>query len=260
MKLIKVIAAVVNLPFMRAVFAEFLGTTVFLFVSLATSISQNQPTLSSSTQVSLSFGISVTVMSYCVGQFSGAHLNPAVTIAMLAGLRLSLPRAVCFISAQLLGAIAASALLYGLIPPNIQGNLGINLVSPSVTLFQAVILEMIITFQLVLCIFVASDPRRVNSMHFAIGLSVILGHLAAIRYTGCGMNPARSFGPAVVTFNFQNHWNSFQIEVTFGSEIQRFIRMETRRASKSAANWRKLEGILSADVEHDLSLESRDLL
>ncbi|XP_019404069.1 PREDICTED: aquaporin FA-CHIP-like [Crocodylus porosus] len=80
--------------------------------------------------------------------------------------------------------------------------------APGVTSLQALAIEMIVSFQYILCILSTSENRRDPSKcgHLIIGLSVTLGHLVAIGYTGCGMNPARSLGPALITFVFTNHW------------------------------------------------------
>uniref|UniRef100_H3BBE0 Aquaporin 1 (Colton blood group) n=1 Tax=Latimeria chalumnae TaxID=7897 RepID=H3BBE0_LATCH len=207
-----------TLSFLRAILAEFLGTAVFVFASLASTIIWNQIPLNIQMQkahssdnpvhISLTFGISVAVMSYCMGPISGAHLNPAVTSALLAGLRISPIKAVSYIFAQVLGAITASGFLYGLTPGQYRGNLGINSLSPGVTQLQAVGIEMAVTFQLVLCVFASSERKKdlANCIHLVVGLSVTLGHLVAIGYTGCSMNPARSLGPAVIISNYKNHW------------------------------------------------------
>uniref|UniRef100_A0A8D2M833 Aquaporin-2 n=1 Tax=Zonotrichia albicollis TaxID=44394 RepID=A0A8D2M833_ZONAL len=74
---------------------------------------------------------------------------------------------------------------------------------------QAVTVELFLTFQLVLCVFASTDERRednLGSPALSIGLSVAVGHLLGIRYTGCSMNPARSFAPAVVVGDFSDHW------------------------------------------------------
>ncbi|KFQ69064.1 Aquaporin-2, partial [Phaethon lepturus] len=74
---------------------------------------------------------------------------------------------------------------------------------------QAVTVELFLTFQLVLCIFASTDERRednLGSPALSIGLSVAVGHLLGIRYTGCSMNPARSFAPAVIVGDFSDHW------------------------------------------------------
>ncbi|KAG6938268.1 aquaporin-5-like, partial [Chelydra serpentina] len=76
------------------------------------------------------------------------------------------------------------------------------------TLLQALSIEVIVSFQLVLCILATSGSKRDPSKGgpLVIGLSVMLGHLVAIGYTGCSMNPARSLGPALIAFEFANHW------------------------------------------------------
>uniref|UniRef100_A0A4W3GTE9 Aquaporin-1-like n=1 Tax=Callorhinchus milii TaxID=7868 RepID=A0A4W3GTE9_CALMI len=100
-------------------------------------------------------------------------------------------------------------LLYALISLSLSLS-GLKL-GKGVTPGQGVGVELIVTLQLVLCVFATTDKRRSDlsgSGPLAIGISVVIGHLLAIGFTGCGMNPARSFGPAVVTGLFQNHWVS----------------------------------------------------
>nr|XP_025042297.1 aquaporin-5-like [Pelodiscus sinensis] len=159
-------------------------------------------------QASLAFGSSVALMSYCTLPISGGHLNPAVTVSLLVAGKVRQARAGGYIMAQLLGGLTASALLYGLTPEHARGEIGINKLAPGVTLPQAFSIEAIVSFQLVLCVLATSGSRRDPSKggHLLIGLSVMLGHLVAIRYTGCSMNPARSLGPALIAFEFANHW------------------------------------------------------
>uniref|UniRef100_F6QBS5 Lens fiber major intrinsic protein n=1 Tax=Monodelphis domestica TaxID=13616 RepID=F6QBS5_MONDO len=80
---------------------------------------------------------------------------------------------------------------------------------PGVSVGQATIVEIFLTLQFVLCIFATFDERRngrLGSVALAIGVSLTLGHLFGMYYTGAGMNPARSFAPAILTRNFSNHW------------------------------------------------------
>ncbi|XP_019369858.1 PREDICTED: lens fiber major intrinsic protein, partial [Gavialis gangeticus] len=82
-------------------------------------------------------------------------------------------------------------------------------IHPSLSLGQATTVELFLTVQFVLCIFATYDERRngrVGSVALAVGLSLTLGHLFGMYYTGAGMNPARSFAPAILTRNFTNHW------------------------------------------------------
>ncbi|XP_006634313.1 aquaporin FA-CHIP [Lepisosteus oculatus] len=194
--------------FWKGVLAELIGIT--LFISLSISAAVGQPKASSPDQevkVSLAFGLAIATLAQSLGHISGAHLNPAVTFGMLASCQISVFKAVMYIIAQLLGASMASGIVYG-VRPNGTDVLGVNSLN-NVTSSQGVGIELLVTFQLVLCVIATTDKRRhdvTGSAPLAIGLSVAFGHLAAISYTGCGMNPARSFGPALITSNFKDHW------------------------------------------------------
>ncbi|XP_072342982.1 aquaporin-5-like isoform X2 [Scyliorhinus torazame] len=145
---------------------------------------------------------------------SGGQLNPAVSLALLFSKRISPLRALLYMIMQTLGATAASALLYVLSPEDVRGELGLNKPSPGVTQSQALAVEIIVTFQLVMCVFTIShkESNFKGSAIMAVGASVTLGHLVAIGFTGCSMNPARSLGPAIITTNFSHHWVNREIE------------------------------------------------
>ncbi|XP_073518956.1 aquaporin-5-like [Phyllobates terribilis] len=196
-----------SLAFVRAVFSEFVATLIFVFLGLGSAL--NWPSaLPSVLQISIAFGLAIGTLVQTFGHVSGAHINPAVTIAFLLGSHISVLRALFYIVAQLVGAIAGAGILYGVAPSQIRGNLAINQVSVESS-GLAMVVEMILTFQLVLCIFASTDSRRndnVGSPSLSIGLSVTLGHLLGIYFTGCSMNPARSLGPAAITGIFKDQW------------------------------------------------------
>ncbi|KAK7945384.1 hypothetical protein WMY93_001112 [Mugilogobius chulae] len=190
--------------FWRAVLAELVGMTLFIFLSLATAIGNtNNSNPDQEVKVALGFGLAIATLAQSLGHISGAHLNPAVTLGMLASCQISVFKAVMYIVAQMLGSALASGIMYG---TRRAGQMPwLNGVTPS----QGVGIELLATFQLVLCVIAVTDKRRrdvTGSAPLAIGLSVCLGHLAAISYTGCGINPARSFGPALILNDFTNHW------------------------------------------------------
>ncbi|XP_074545445.1 LOW QUALITY PROTEIN: aquaporin-1-like [Halichoeres trimaculatus] len=195
--------------FWRAVLAELVGMTLFIFLSLATAIGNtNNTNPDQEVKVALGFGLSIATLAQSLGHISGAHLNPAVTLGLLASCQISLLKAVMYIIAQMLGSALASGIMFGARPSTIN-SLGLNSLSNGVTPSQGVGIELLATFQLVLCVIAVTDKRRrdvTGSAPLAIGLSVCLGHLAAISYTGCGINPARSFGPALILNDFTNHW------------------------------------------------------
>ncbi|XP_032821344.1 aquaporin-1 [Petromyzon marinus] len=197
-------------PFWRAVFAEFLATAALVALGIGSTLRWGRADGSVDVvRVSLAFGLAVATLVQCVGHVSGGHLNPAVTFGLLVGCRLSAPRALLYMVAQVSGALAASGLLYGLTPAVQRGSLGLNSLGPGVTHAQGFGVEVLITFALVLCVLASTDSRRRDvggSLPLAVGFAVALGHLFAINFTGCSMNPARSFAPAVLTRNFKDHW------------------------------------------------------
>ncbi|XP_048868012.1 aquaporin-1-like [Brienomyrus brachyistius] len=194
--------------FWRAVLAELVGMTLFIVLSISSAIGNtNNANPDQEVKVSLAFGLAIATLAQSLGHISGAHLNPAVTLGMLASCQISVFKAVMYIAAQMLGAAVASGIVHG-VRPNGTEALGLNALN-NISASQGVGIELLATFQLVLCVIATTDKRRrdvTGSAPLAIGLSVCLGHLAAISYTGCGINPARSFGPAVITGNFENHW------------------------------------------------------
>ncbi|XP_032973435.1 aquaporin-5 [Rhinolophus ferrumequinum] len=200
---------VCSVAFVKAVFTEFLATLIFVFFGLGSALPWPSalPTI---LQISLAFGLAIGTLAQALGPVSGGHINPAITLALLVGNQISLLRAVFYVVAQLVGAIAGAGILYGVAPVNARGKLAVNELSNDTTPGHALVAELILTFQLALCIFSSTDSRRtspVGSPALSIGLSVTLGHLVGIYFTGCSMNPARSFGPAVVMKEFRSeHW------------------------------------------------------
>ncbi|KAM5179906.1 aquaporin-5-like [Mantella aurantiaca] len=196
-----------SLAFVRAVFAEFLATLIFVFLGLGSALNWTS-SLPSVLQISMAFGFGIGTLVQTFGHISGAHINPAVTVAFLLGSHISILRALFYIVAQLVGAIAGAGIIYAVAPANIRGNLAINSVNTG-NPGLALVVELLLTFQLVLCVFASTDSRRndnVGSPALSIGLSVTLGHLLGIYFTGCSMNPARSLGPAAITGIFKDQW------------------------------------------------------
>ncbi|KAM5179907.1 aquaporin-5-like [Mantella aurantiaca] len=194
--------------FYRAVFAEFLATMIFVFFGLGSAL-RWPAALPTVLQISLAFGLAIATLVQTIGPISGANINPAVTLAFFVGSQISIWRAIFYIIAQILGGLAGAGILYGVVPPAVRGNMAINALSNNTSPGLGLVVEIIITFQLVLCIFASTDARRsdnVGSPAISIGLAVTLGHLVGIYFTGCSMNPVRSFSPAVIVKNFRNQW------------------------------------------------------
>lgn len=113
-------------PFWRAVLAEFLGMIVFVFIGLSAAIGdKNNSYPDQEIKVAFAFGLSVATLAQCLGHISGAHLNPAITLGLLTSCKMSVLRAFSYMSAQLLGAVVGSALVYE-IRPETTASLGVN--------------------------------------------------------------------------------------------------------------------------------------
>ncbi|NXC57581.1 AQP2 protein, partial [Aleadryas rufinucha] len=188
-----------SIAFTKAVFAEFLATLVFVLFGLGSALNWPSAPAPSTLQIALAFGLAIGTLVQALGHVSGAHINPAVTLGCLLGSQLSLLRALFYVVAQLLGGVVGAAILHEITPADSREGLALNKLHNETTTGQAVTVELFLTFQLVLCIFASTDERRednLGSPALSIGLSVAVGHLLGIRYTGCSMNPARSFAPA----------------------------------------------------------------
>ncbi|XP_018532059.1 aquaporin-4 isoform X2 [Lates calcarifer] len=199
--------------FWRAVSGEYLATLIFVLLGLGSTINwaagEENPPPADLVLISLCFGLSIATMVQCFGHISGGHINPAVTAAMVVTRKLSLAKALFYVVAQCLGAITGAGILYLVTPAALRGSLGVTTVNSKISLGHGFLVELLITFELVFTVFATCDPKRTDlggSAGLAIGFAVAIGHLFAIPYTGASMNPARSFGPAMVTLNFEHHW------------------------------------------------------
>lgn len=155
--------------------------------------------------VALVFGLVIMAMVYAIGHLSGAHMNPAVTIAFTLARHFPLRDALAYIPAQLLGATAAAGLLYAAWTDK-PAQLGATV--PTVGNGQALLYELVLTALLMFVIMaVATDTRAVGaSAALAIGGVIGLDALFGGPVTGASMNPARSFGPALVAGEWSDFW------------------------------------------------------
>lgn len=112
----------------RAFLAELVATLVFVFVGLGSTLSWTGA-LPTVLQIAFTFGLGIGTMVQAVGHISGAHINPAVTVALLVGARISLVQTFFYVLAQMLGAVIGAALLYEFTPADIHGGFGVNQVS-----------------------------------------------------------------------------------------------------------------------------------
>ncbi|XP_022925599.1 aquaporin PIP2-1-like [Cucurbita moschata] len=209
--------------FYRAIIAEFIATLLFLYVGVLTVIgNQRQSSASACGGVGVlgiawAFGGTIFVLVYCTAGISGGHINPAVTFGLFMGRKVSLVRAVLYIAAQCLGAICGCGLVKLLKKANFNDlGGGATELADGFSPGAGLAAEIIGTFVLVYTVFSATDPKRkARDSHvpvlapLPIGFAVFVVNLATIPVTGAGINPARSFGSAVM-FNkhkaWDNHW------------------------------------------------------
>ena len=209
----------------RKVCAEFIATALFVLIGTGAVVSASS-TLDGSgsatfiVAVSLAFGLAIAVLVAATARISGGHINPAVTFAVAMTGRIKVSTAALYVAAQLAGAIVGSLVLKTIIAGPMEGHLGANAISVyngSGGLLSseigdgtgaALLVEAAFTFVLVFVVFATAIDRKGPShlAPFAIGLAVLVGHLVCIPLTGTSMNPARSFGPAVVANLWTDHW------------------------------------------------------
>jgi len=151
------------------------------------------------------FGLIIMVMIYATGHLSGAHINPAVTLAFTLTRHFPAREAVAYIGAQLAGAVAGALVLWAVWPDQ-PADLGATV--PSVAVGSALVYEAVLTALLMFVIMaVATDTRAVGAAAaIAIGATVGLGAIFGGPVTGASMNPARSFGPALVSGEWTDFW------------------------------------------------------
>ncbi|XP_035538568.1 aquaporin PIP2-7-like isoform X2 [Juglans regia] len=205
--------------FYRAVIAEFVATLLFLYITIATVIGYNKQADNPCETVGLlgvawAFGGMIFILVYSTAGISGGHINPAVTFGLLLIRKVSLIRAIAYMVAQCLGAICGVGIVKGILEDyyeDVGG--GANTVSPLYSKGTALGAEIIGTFVLVYTVLSATDPKRnARDSHvpvlapLPIGFAVFLVHLATIPITGTGINPARSFGAAVI-YNKDKAWD-----------------------------------------------------
>ncbi|MBQ8299168.1 MAG: MIP family channel protein [Clostridia bacterium] len=158
--------------------------------------------------IALAFGLSIVAMAYVIGNVSGCHINPAVSLAMLINKKLSVKEFVCYVVAQIIGAFAGAGLLYFIINNSASldvatTGLGANgygaLSSVGLGLIGAILVEIILTFVFIYTILgVTSDASKSSVAGIVIGLTLTFVHIMGIPLTGTSVNPARSLAPAVL--------------------------------------------------------------
>src|SRR4051812_10755273 len=211
-------------PLRRGI-AEFVGTFALIFIgagSILALTTQFEPAINGAqaqgvynglTLVAVAFahGLVIAVMASAVGHISGGHFNPAVTLGFLVTRRIAGMLALVYWSMQFLGATAAAALLRWFFSEHVRQltNLGAPAIGGGIDVWQGLVIETILTFFLVWVIFAtATDPGGTfkSIAGLAIGLTITLDVLMGGPLTGAAMNPARAFGPELLSRDWTDAW------------------------------------------------------
>lgn len=213
----------------RQLAAEFMALALFVWIGTGAAVaasfwSVDDADAGKLITIAIAFGFGISVLAYGIGHISGGHINPAVTLAFMVLGEQSIVSGVLYMAAQFIGAIFGSFIVWGcfasltqkcesgddgVCAANLQSdggfgpafNLGLNQVGETVSTGCAFLLELMGTFLLVITVLnsaVNSKSTAGNAAPIAIGWSVTLCHIILVPFTGCGINPARSFGPMIV--------------------------------------------------------------
>ena len=210
----------------RKAIAEFIGTFTLIFIGAGAIVSTGGNDL---LLVALAHGLAIGVMVSALARISGGHFNPAVTLGALAGRQITVRLAIVYWASQLVGALVAALVLFGIFPSSVwqpfhlgtpalgtTANLGWD-----VSVGTGILVEAILTFLLVFVIYgTGIDPKGTfNAVGgFAIGLTIAIDIMMGGPLTGAAMNPARWFGPAVVAGFFDN-WYVYWVGPFIGAVV-----------------------------------------
>lgn len=184
--------------------AEFIGTLVLVLFACGVAGQICATGVSGLIGTALAFGLVIVAMAYSIGNISGCHINPAVSIAMLISKKISVKDFCGYIVAQFLGAIAGAAILNAIVQD--PGKLGCNALYNG-DAWLSFLIEVILTFVFVIAILgVTSKESNGSIAGLVIGGALVLVHLLGISFTGTSVNPARTFGPALIAGNLGGIW------------------------------------------------------
>lgn len=191
---------------MNKYFAEFIGTFILVLIGCGSAVVAGSQI--GFLGISMAFGLAVLVMVYAIGNISGCHINPAITISMLVAGKISGKDTVGYLVAQFLGGIVGALILYFVASGKADYSLAVNglgqngygdLSPMKYGMGAAFLAEVVLTFIFLMVIFGATSPKAPGGFAgVAIGWSLAMIHMVGIPITGTSVNPARSFGPALI--------------------------------------------------------------
>jgi len=194
----------------RTALAEGITLFLFVFIGCGSVVAMARETSPGAALICIAtaHGLTIAALAGATSAISGGHINPAVTAAMVATGKITIIRGAVYVGAQLLGAVLGAAVLWGVVPLEWRGTLGSHTINPELSPFQALIIEIILTFTLVFVIFGnAVDAKGHGTIApILIGFTVTADILCGGYFSGGSMNPARSFGPALISGTWEYHW------------------------------------------------------
>ncbi|BFZ06225.1 hypothetical protein BsWGS_09264 [Bradybaena similaris] len=193
----------------RGAVAEFLGTGLLAIFTIGMGLKKEGEPGPPLLQAALGCGFFIAAIVSSLSNVSGAHLNPAVSIAFLVTRQISFTRFVVYTVFQTTGAVAGAGLLKVILPTMYVGNLGLTAPGPGITQYEALGIEILITFFFLFVILSLVDPGRddlAGSVPLMVGLTLFANVLFAANLSGASMNPARAFGPAMILGNYEHQW------------------------------------------------------
>lgn len=195
---------------MKKYLCEFIGTAVLVLFGCGTAVVTGGLTAGAPLgtfgvlTIAMAFGLSIVAMAYVIGNISGCHINPAVSLAMLINKKMDVKDFVGYVIAQVIGAIAGIGILYAI---GSWSNLGVESLGANgfgdasfvgLNMGGAILVEIILTFVFIYTILgVTSDDKKSSVAGIVIGLTLAFVHIIGIPLTGTSVNPARSLAPAI---------------------------------------------------------------
>ena len=196
---------------MKKYLCEFIGTAVLVLFGCGTAVVTGGLTAGTGIgtfgvlTIAMAFGLSIVAMAYVIGNISGCHINPAVSLAMFINKKMDIKDFLLYVVAQCLGAFAGIGLLYAI---GSNSNLGVASLGANgfdaasavgLNMGGAILVEIVLTFVFIYTILgVTSDEKKGSVAGIVIGLTLVFVHIIGIPLTGTSVNPARSLAPAVV--------------------------------------------------------------
>jgi MIP family channel proteins len=225
--------------------AEIVGTFILVYAIASAATVYSDSGQLGVIGIGLVHALVLTAIVYAIGYISGAHVNPAVTIGFLVARRLSGREAALYIGSQILGAVIGAGVVYATFGSSMAASVTLP---ADDNVIRALVLEIVMTFTLVYVVTAATTsenkigPLAGTAVGFTLGFNVLFGG----SISGGSLNPARSFGPALVTGNFDFHWIYWVAPIIGGliaAGLYKGLHKDTEQASAEVEQKKKVSNV-----------------